>query len=45
LSGALSAKDYFLLGIDLVKEPHLIEVDYNDAAGITARFTRNLSPA
>jgi L-histidine Nalpha-methyltransferase len=42
LSGALSPKDYFLLGIDLVKEAHLIEAAYNDAAGITARFTRNL---
>ena len=42
LSSALSTKDYFLLGIDLVKEPTLIEAAYNDAAGITARFTRNL---
>jgi L-histidine Nalpha-methyltransferase len=42
LSSALSTKDYFLLGIDLVKEPNLIEAAYNDAAGITARFTRNL---
>ena len=42
LSFALSTKDYFLLGIDLAKEPNLIEAAYNDAAGITARFTRNL---
>jgi len=42
LSSALSTEDYFLLGIDLVKEPSLIEAAYNDAAGITARFTRNL---
>ena len=42
ISSALTTKDYFLLGIDLVKEPTLIEKAYNDAAGITARFTRNL---
>jgi L-histidine Nalpha-methyltransferase len=42
LALALSTKDYLLLGIDLVKDPNLIEAAYNDAAGITARFTRNL---
>jgi L-histidine N-alpha-methyltransferase len=42
LAFALSTKDHFLLGIDLVKEPNLIEAAYNDAAGITAKFTRNL---
>jgi L-histidine N-alpha-methyltransferase len=31
-----------LIGIDLVKEPALIEAAYNDAAGITAAFTLNL---
>jgi len=42
LAIALSSKDYFLLGIDLVKEQNLIAAAYNDAAGITAQFTRNL---
>jgi L-histidine Nalpha-methyltransferase len=42
ISSALTTKDYFLLGIDLVKEPNVIEAAYNDVAGITARFTRNL---
>jgi L-histidine Nalpha-methyltransferase len=42
LALALSSEDYFLLGIDLVKEATLIEAAYNDAAGITARFTKNL---
>ena len=42
LALALSSKDNFLLGIDLVKEPTLIELAYNDRAGITAEFTRNL---
>ncbi|MGD2062925.1 MAG: L-histidine N(alpha)-methyltransferase [Nitrospirota bacterium] len=34
--------DYFLLGVDLVKEAALLEAAYNDAAGVTAAFTRNL---
>jgi L-histidine Nalpha-methyltransferase len=42
LARALSPQDSFLLGIDLVKEPSLIEAAYNDRAGITAKFTRNL---
>lgn len=31
-----------LIGIDLDKDPALIEAAYNDAAGITAQFTLNL---
>ncbi len=31
-----------LIGIDLDKDPSLIEAAYNDAAGVTARFTLNL---
>ncbi|GHH59190.1 L-histidine N(alpha)-methyltransferase [[Pseudomonas] boreopolis] len=31
-----------LIGIDLVKDPALIEAAYNDAAGVTERFTLNL---
>jgi uncharacterized SAM-dependent methyltransferase len=31
-----------LIGIDLQKDPALIEAAYNDAAGITAAFTLNL---
>ena len=34
--------DYFLLGVDLVKDAALLEAAYNDAAGVTADFTRNL---
>jgi iron(II)-dependent oxidoreductase len=39
---AMSTGDHFLVGLDLVKDPALIEAAYNDAAGITAAFTRNL---
>ncbi len=31
-----------VIGIDLRKEPALLEAAYNDAAGVTARFTLNL---
>lgn len=31
-----------LLGIDLEKDPAIIEAAYNDAAGVTAQFTLNL---
>jgi L-histidine Nalpha-methyltransferase len=34
--------DCFLLGTDLVKDPAVIEAAYNDSAGITAEFNRNV---
>ncbi len=37
----LAPDDYFLLGIDLVKDTHLLEAAYNDGAGVTASFTEN----
>jgi L-histidine Nalpha-methyltransferase len=42
ISGRMADGDFFLLGLDLVKAPHLLEAAYNDAAGVTAAFTRNL---
>jgi L-histidine Nalpha-methyltransferase len=42
LSGHMADGDFFLLGLDLVKEASLLEAAYNDAAGVTAAFTRNL---
>lgn len=42
LSEQMEPGDYFLLGVDLVKEAALLEAAYNDAAGVTAAFTRNL---
>jgi len=42
LASSLREGDFFLLGIDLVKEQSIIEPAYNDAAGVTADFTRNL---
>src|SRR5262249_18283410 len=38
----LAPGDRFLLGVDLVKERAVIERAYNDAAGVTAEFNRNI---
>jgi L-histidine N-alpha-methyltransferase len=34
--------DRFLLGTDLVKDPARLEAAYNDAAGVTAEFNKNV---
>ncbi|KPK83331.1 MAG: hypothetical protein AMS25_00065 [Gemmatimonas sp. SM23_52] len=41
IAGHLPAGDNFLLGIDLVKDIAVLEAAYNDAAGVTAAFTKN----
>jgi len=38
----LGAADTLLLGTDLVKDPGRLEAAYNDSAGITARFNKNV---
>ena len=42
VADSLSAGDHLLLGLDLVKDPAALEAAYNDAAGVSAAFTRNL---
>ncbi len=42
LAGALRAGDHLLLGIDLVKDVRTLEAAYNDAAGVSAAFSKNL---
>jgi L-histidine Nalpha-methyltransferase len=42
LAGLLSAGDYLLLGTDLVKDVDVLEAAYDDAAGVTAEFNRNV---
>lgn len=42
LAASLSSGDHFLLGFDLVKDIEALEAAYNDAAGVTAEFTKNL---
>jgi L-histidine Nalpha-methyltransferase len=38
----LAEGDWLLLGLDLVKDPARLEAAYDDAAGVTAEFTRNV---
>lgn len=42
LSRALTRGDTLLLGADLVKEPARLDAAYNDAAGVTAAFNKNV---
>ncbi len=39
---AMSASDRFLMGVDLRKDVARIEAAYNDSAGVTAEFNRNM---
>lgn len=41
LAAGMGARDRFLVGIDLVKDPARIEAAYNDPQGVTAAFNRN----
>jgi L-histidine N-alpha-methyltransferase len=40
--GRMRPDDAFLMGVDLRKAPAVIEAAYNDAAGVTAEFNRNM---
>jgi L-histidine N-alpha-methyltransferase len=42
MRSTIGSKGLALIGIDLQKDPALIEAAYNDAQGITAEFTLNL---
>jgi L-histidine N-alpha-methyltransferase len=42
LQAELGTEDRLLVGIDLVKDRAQLEAAYNDAAGVTAEFNRNL---
>ncbi len=42
LRSGLSNGDHLMIGVDLVKDRRTLEAAYNDAAGITARFNKNL---
>lgn len=42
VASSLRPGDCFLVGVDLVKSAARLEAAYNDAAGVTAEFTRNL---
>ena len=38
----MGPEDRFLMGVDLRKDPARVEAAYNDAAGVTAEFNRNM---
>ena len=42
VAASLVPGDHLLLGVDLVKDVATLEAAYDDAAGVTALFTRNL---
>ena len=42
LRRALGPEAWFLLGVDLVKPVAVLEAAYNDSAGVTAAFNRNI---
>jgi L-histidine N-alpha-methyltransferase len=42
IGALLGPRDRLLLGTDLVKDPAVIEAAYDDSAGVTAEFNRNV---
>jgi L-histidine Nalpha-methyltransferase len=42
LNCTMGAGDHLLLGVDLVKDPAIIVAAYDDEAGVTAAFNRNV---
>lgn len=42
VAAGMAQGDWFLLGLDLIKDPALLEAAYDDEAAVTARFNRNI---
>jgi L-histidine N-alpha-methyltransferase len=42
VAALMDGDDRFLLGLDTLKEPAVLERAYNDAAGVTAAFNKNI---
>lgn len=42
IASRMAAEDSFLLGVDLVKDRGVLDAAYNDSAGVTARFNKNV---
>jgi L-histidine N-alpha-methyltransferase len=42
IADLLEPGDHLLMGTDLVKDPEVLEAAYDDSAGVTAEFNRNL---
>ncbi|MXO59347.1 L-histidine N(alpha)-methyltransferase [Altererythrobacter salegens] len=43
MRGTLGAGSQLLIGMDLIKDPKVLEAAYDDAAGVTAEFNLNLA--
>lgn len=41
VANLLDSEDYFLLGVDLIKDPATLVAAYDDPQGVTAEFNRN----
>ena len=42
IAALMRPTDWFLLGVDLVKDERVLHAAYNDTAGVTAEFNRNI---
>jgi L-histidine N-alpha-methyltransferase len=42
VAAVMQPGDRFLLGLDMLKSPELLEAAYNDSQGVTAAFNRNI---
>lgn len=42
LASMMKSTDRLMIGVDLVKEPEIIEAAYNDSKGVTAEFNKNI---
>jgi len=42
IANLLGPEDHLLMGTDLVKDPGILEAAYDDSAGVTAEFNRNV---
>ncbi len=42
IRGHMTSGDRLLLGVDLVKDPAILEAAYNDPGGVTEQFNRNI---
>ncbi len=42
VAAEMGPDDFLLLGTDLIKDPAILEAAYNDAAGVTAEFNKNI---
>lgn len=42
IAAAMAPGDWFLLGVDLIKDPVVLEAAYDDPSGVTAAFNRNI---